>query len=187
MHARELLMLLLAGLFGFVGGIPSGRLQSAKAAAEPQIVRASRFELVDRSGRTVAALGRNQTGEVVLTFDGAGGRELAAFGLHHDRSPFLNLMGKDGKIRLTLSLGRADKPLLGMGDEREEGRVLLGFMEQDAPAGASSSWDDWGLLFRSPASLADLASIGLVADSKGVPSGRVAVRSATGRQWTAPQ
>jgi len=49
-----------------------------------------------------------------------------------------------------MELDQADEPMLGMGDERSEGRVHLGFMPPDTFP--YSNWDHWGLVFRAPGS-----------------------------------
>lgn len=182
MTGRQIWPLILATISGFVGGYISSRMQSVSASTT-DVLRASRFELVDESGRRIGAWERDSKGRSVITFVGKDGNELTTLGLAND-SPFLNMAGRDGKVCLTLHLGRADKPLLGMGDENWEGRVLLGFIEHDVP---SRHGDDWGLLFRAPGSLPDLASIGTTSNSAGVRSGRLSVRSSTGKRWSVPE
>ncbi len=61
-------------------------------------------------------------------------------------APELNLIGHDAKVYATLRFeGDLRRLILGMSEEKLEGRVMLGFMQPDTP---SPNWDDWGLLFR---------------------------------------
>jgi hypothetical protein len=189
---KQLLTLILAMTSGFIGGSIASHLQS-QSPATPGIVRASRFELIDESGRRISAWERDSRGQSLMTFVNKDGNELATFGLLNTGSPFLNMTGRDGKVRLTLGLGAKDKPLLGMGDEKWEGRVLLGFIENDTPSardenGAlSASDDDWVLLFRAPGHISDLASIGAISNRAGAKSGEISVRSSTGKRWSVPE
>lgn len=181
MTQREFCTLSLATICGFIGGSVASWPHPVHAASD--VVRASRFELVNESGGQIGVWGRDEEGHASLAFTAKGGKNLAVFGVRSDASPFLNMAGADGKVRLTLRLESGEKPLLGMGDETWEGRVLLGFVGQDT----KSAGDDWGLLFRAPGSVADLASIGVVSDSAGRRSGTIAVRGSTGRRWSAPR
>ena len=149
MTGKELRMLSLATVCGFIGGSVANE-QPVKAASD--ILRASRFELVDESGRRIGVWGRDQAGHTAIAFTGKGGNELAALGVRSDCYPFLDMAGADGKVRVTLRLESGDKPLLGMGDEKWEGRVLLGSIAHDT----SEPSDEWGLLFRGPVPLPNL-------------------------------
>ena len=70
------------------------------------------------------------------------------------------MRGRDGKIRISMVLDPADKPMLSMGDERREGRVHLGFMPPDTFP--YSDWDYWGLLFRAFGSEHGVVGMGTV-------------------------
>jgi hypothetical protein len=179
---KLLFTLIVAVAGGFIGGSLSNRMGSVRAAA-PDVIRASRFELIDESGRRIGVWERNSKGQS-LTFVGKDGNQQIAFGLLNSSYPFLDMTGRDGKLRLTLRLGRDDKPLLGMSDEKWEGRLLLGFIEHDV---SSSRDDDWGLLFRAPGLFQNLASIGITSNPAGVKSGMLSVRSSTGKTWSVPQ
>ena len=183
MTAKGLLTLTLVMVCGFIGGSISNRMCPVRAAV-PEVVRASRFELVNESGKQIGSWGRDPGGQTVLTFVEKDGKEMAGFGLRSDDSPFLDMAGRDGKVRLTLRLGARDKPLLGMSDEKWEGRVLLGFIEHDV---ASPRSDDWGLLFRAPGSFSGLASIGVTSNPAGMRSGLLSVLSRTGKRWSVPE
>ncbi len=181
MTMKGLVGLPLAAIFGFLGGIVSTRIQSVSAAASDTI-RASRFELSSSSGKTVAEWGSDSQGRTSLKFFRTNQREAVSVGLTEDEAPFVNLFGRDGKVRITLFLDKEGKPLLGMGDGILEGRVLLGSILHDVP---SSSDDDWGLLFRAPGLIHDFASIGVRSEGAS-RSGGISVRTSSGKTWSAP-
>jgi hypothetical protein len=74
------------------------------------------------------------------------------------------MWGRDGKQRIVMELDQSDKPALGMGDERWEGRVQLGFI---APDTYTPEWDNWGLWFRAFGSERPVASIGVTNSGPG--------------------
>ena len=79
-----------------------------------------------------------------------------------------------------LQLTERDQPLLGMGDDRWEGRVLLGMLQNDLGARG-----DWGLQFTSPGG--PLASIGVIGDQRSQPlSGTLFIRNQNGKTFKAP-
>lgn len=179
MTLKDIWALSLAAACGFLGGTAANPSKQAKAAA-PDTVRAARFELVDQSGHPISVWERDHQGRAVLAFEGKHGNQTIVLGLRPDASPFLDMEGPDGRPHMTLRLDARGRPLLGMGDESWEGRVLLGFVAPDTP----SKSDDWGLLFRAPGS-GTLASIGVVSDSTGARSGGLFVRTGTGEVWHA--
>jgi hypothetical protein len=71
--------------------------------------------------------------------------------------PFMNLQAKDGSSRAMLYLSEYQKPVFIMSDEHYEGRLILGFISNDARSPAD---DDWALSFRGP----DVATIGSMKD-----------------------
>jgi hypothetical protein len=171
---------LLSGVLGAVGAYAYLHLQSAKTE-KATIVRASRFELTDGTGRVVAFWGIDRGNNTVLAFLPKGGagdvgpngglkspaepagftrqnpNEAFAVGLMSSQVPFMNLVGKDGNSRALLYLTDQQKPVLHMSDGRTEGRLMLGFVSSDAP---SAGDDEWALLFRGP----DVAGIGSLKD-----------------------
>ncbi len=176
---KQGLSLLLSCVFGAVGASFYLRLQSARPE-KVSVVRASRFELTDSTGRVVAFWGTDRGNNTVLAFlpktagdVGPNGElklpseptgftrqnpnEAFAVGLMSNQVPFMNLMGKDGKSRTLLYLTDQQKPVLHMSDGRSEGRLMLGFVSNDVP---SPEDDEWALLFRGP----DVASIGSMKD-----------------------
>jgi hypothetical protein len=136
-------MVFAACVAGYVGGIASS--QTAVKASGAEVIRATRFELINRLGSPVATWESDSNGGAHLKFLG---QEAVGFdiGVLPDGRPVLNMSGRDGKRRIVMELDQADRPMLGMGDERREGRVHLGFMTPDTFP--YSNWDHWGLLFR---------------------------------------
>jgi len=153
--------LAVAALSAFLGGVIGSRSQVE--AADPQTIRASRFELVNASGATVATWEVGSGNEAHLRFLPVRGGAAVDIGVLPDGRPIVQMAGRDGKKRIVLELDQLDKPMLGMGDERWEGRVHLGFTEPDMP---SPDWDNWGLSFRG-SSERPVAAIGMVKSGTG--------------------
>jgi hypothetical protein len=143
MRLRDFIVILVACGAGYFGGIASR--QSPVEAAAPDVIRATRFELVDSSGAPAATWESGPNGGTHLSFLRANHAALE-IAILPDGRPVLNMSGRDGKRRIVMELDQSDKPMLGMGDERWEGRVALGFMPPDT--WPYSNWDHWGLLFR---------------------------------------
>jgi hypothetical protein len=159
MGSREILTVLLSTAMGFAAGGLSTRIYSNKIQ-QVTTLRAERFELVDAGGSVKAFWGHEASGDEVLAFEDATNRSVATIGVRSkggERSPFLDFAGRDGKSRAKLELGWMDRPIFGLSDEKWEGRVLLGFIENDSP---SPDDDNWALWFRHP----DDASIGTMRD-----------------------
>src|SRR5438270_10489294 len=121
MHVREPFMLTLAMCSGFVGGSIATSINPASAAA-PKSIQASRFELVDETGKPVAFWGVDTNSidgrQVVITFIDSKQRQLATFGMLSQKGPFLKISGSDGKARATLELGWQQRPVLTMNDDK---------------------------------------------------------------------
>jgi hypothetical protein len=170
---------LLSLVLGAVGGYAYSHQHSPHERGITTL-RASRFELVDSNGNVVAFWGTDRGNNTVLAFlqgstseDGAeeikpagqqtrftgqNRNEAFAFGMMSTQIPFMNILGKDGNSRASLYLTQQQKPILNMADERQESRLELGFISNDAPALED---DDWALRFRGP----DVAGIGSMRDS----------------------
>lgn len=156
MSFKDCFILLASCAAGYLGGVQAS--QSPASAASGDVVRASRFELV------------NETGNIVGSWEveSGGGVQLSLFrdqhpsfvlGTRPDGRPFLQMDGQDGKNRISLNLNQGDKPIFVMSDERWEGRVHLGFMPPDTFP--YSNWDHWGLLFRAFGSEHAVAGMGM--------------------------
>jgi hypothetical protein len=74
-----------------------------EAAAE--VVRASRFELVDSDGNVRAALTVDGEGNSGLSLSDEEGNVRASLVLNREGIPRLNLMGKSGTVRASLGFG----------------------------------------------------------------------------------
>ena len=168
---------LLSGVFGVIGAFAYTHWKYPDMPKVP-VIRSSRFELVDRSGRVVAFWGTDRGNNLVLAFlqkGQQGGRpeeylpfsqsdftmqdrnEAFAVGMLSTQVPFMNLQAKGGSSRALLYLTEYQKPVLVMSDEKFEGRLMLGFSSNDSPSPAD---DDWALAFRGP----DVAGIGSIKD-----------------------
>lgn len=167
MKMRDILFLVIALASGYVGAYIQRLYQTPPLNP---VIRATRFELIGPSGKPVAYWGSDPEKNIVLAFNDGSNHPVARFGLRDDGStgsPFLDLVGKDGKFRARMQLGWRDRPILAMSDEKWEGRVMLGFVENDAPNPDDS---DWALRFRFP----DDASIGVMRDARtGSVSGKI--------------
>lgn len=147
----------LAVLAGFIGG-EMGR-QVGVTAATSNVVKASKFELVNSAGVAVATWEISQEREPHLRFMSDRSRVSVDIGVLSDGRPIVKMVGRDGKARIVMELDQSDKPMLGMGDERWEGRMHLGYIEPDSP---TPDWDNWGLAFRGFGSERAVAGIGMV-------------------------
>jgi|HubBroStandDraft_1064217.scaffolds.fasta_scaffold109846_2 hypothetical protein len=145
MKISSLYGMIAAFAAGYLGGVAAS--QRSVEASPAAAIRATKFELVDGSGTPVAVWEVSPRGGAHMRFlynkGNAAGVDMGALS---DGRPFLFMAGRDGKVRIALQLDQADKPMLGMGDERWEGRVHLGFMPPDTFP--YSDWDHWGLVFR---------------------------------------
>lgn len=179
---RDFSWLTLAVFAGFVGGAALTQRRSAEAA--PGIVRATRFELLDDSGRTLAVLGRTPTRDTGLSFLASDGKQLAVLGVEANQMAFLTLAGGDGNGRADLRIGWHERPFLVMGDEKFRVRVKLGYLAYDSPAPED---ENWGVAFGAPLGFRSLASIGYLRDPvDGTIGGSVFVEDAKGKIWRAP-
>ena len=155
MNLKNTIGLLAACISGFLGGtlVSQNRIE----AVSPIVVRASKFELVNGAGVPVANWEVDSRNEIHLRL--LPNRESAAFdiGVLADGRPSLLMRGRDAKDRIVIELDEADKPMLEMGDERWQGRLILGFNGPDSP---DTVHDNWGLRFRAFGSERTVAGIG---------------------------
>ena len=182
---RDFGVVALSLISGFGGGMLSIRSQPVIAGSQ-EPVRASRFELVDGSGKTIAFWGMDSHQCTSLAFTGGTKNEVAVLGLSGFNA-FLHLNGADGKPRARLQVGWHEKPFLNLGDEVWQGRVSLGFIAGDAPGPED---DTWGLVFGAPPADRGHRVRAAIGYSKS-PSGRgwdgsVALEDSKGKIWKAP-
>lgn len=175
---KQCIAWVLSCVFGAIDGYSYSHWESAKTPRATAI-QASRFELTDSTGRVLAFWGTDRGNNTVLAFlqtperengqkdiklpteqtrfTGQNPNEAFAVGILSTQTPFMNILGKDGNSRASLYLTQRQKPIFNMADERNDSRLELGFISNDAPAPAD---DDWALRFRTP----DVAGIGSLKD-----------------------
>ena len=102
MRNTNITVLAVAVMAGFIGGVFAVRVFPQKvAAAESEVVRATRFELVNSSGKVDAYLGRDANGNVAIAFLGPEGRVRVELGLWSDmEGHLLRFLDKEGRSRL---------------------------------------------------------------------------------------
>lgn len=97
------LMVVLALLGGLVGGLVSSQLFVGRpvfaetALQNEQVVVAREFRLVDRQGKTRAALKFSPSSGPSLAMIDESGKARAALGLLGDGTPFLGMLDKNGQ------------------------------------------------------------------------------------------
>ena len=183
---RELAIVISASVSGFGGGIVS-TLPQAVVAASPQTIRATRFELVDTSGRSIAFWGIDEYDQVIIAFTGGTKSELAAFWLLSGLRGGLRLSGVDTKPRAALAVGDNERPVLGLFDYKGRGRVSLGFITADS---LDPDPDTWGLVLRAPPGESGhrvRAAIGYAKNASGHGwDGSILLEDNAGKVWKAP-
>jgi hypothetical protein len=156
MNIKNFYGVLAACAAGYFGGLLSS--QNSVRASPPDVVRATKFELINGTGTPIANWEVDSKGEARLNFLYSE-QAILAVGVLPDGRPFLRMGGRDGKNRIAIDLDQADKPMFVMSDERWEGRVHLGFIPPDTFP--YSGWDHWGLLFRAIGSERPVAGMGM--------------------------
>jgi hypothetical protein len=181
-----LVILVLAAISGFVGGLFGSRLRPAGTASE-LIVRANRFDLVDDRGRVVASWGPGANHGVSIRFVDANGADLASLGIASNGLPLLNFNGHDGRHRFAVTLmSGGEEPYLVFSDPGWEGRILLGNLpgSDTTPEGSQN----WGLRFTGPESVSGFARIGMFRNPRtGKTGGELRLHDENGKIWTIPQ
>jgi hypothetical protein len=158
MRNASLFNVIAAAVAGFIGGTVASR--APVRAASPQVIRASRFELVDSAGHALARWEVDpETNSAHLRFLARGGVALDE-GTFSDVGPFLRMNGRDSRNRIALELDPADKPGLMMSDERWLGRIVLGYAGSDTPD-IPDTEDSWNLEFRPAGTTLPAAKIGM--------------------------
>lgn len=151
MKLKEIIILVLALAFGFLGGLASARFQPGTfrypTTITGDVVRAGRIELVDPMGRprAILSLDARLRRDVTLSFLTPDGKTVASFGAAPNL-PFLKLLGNDGIVRAELRLTGLDQPLLEFSDGTPNVRVGLGAFEGDDLTTARAE-TLWGLAF----------------------------------------
>ena len=95
---------------------------------EEDVVRATRFELVDASGNVKAVLGQVESGNPGLVLYGANGERRAALRVMGDDTARLHLFHRDGSPRAWMALDWTGKPALTLFGEDMRPRASLATM-----------------------------------------------------------
>jgi len=103
----------------------------------------------------------SKASQVHLCFLSKGGPIGFDVGVWLDGRPFIAMNGRDGKNRIAMGLDEANKPALGMSDERWQGRIVLGHKGSDTPDILDDPLDQWGLEFRPFGSERPVAAMGM--------------------------
>jgi hypothetical protein len=165
---RTILLLAGAVFAGFIGGLAHSQNPEPSPIS---VIRTSRLDLVDGKG-VIVGQWDSAAGGSRIRFLSRRGSVIMEIGADADGRPDIQMLGEDGKRRVTISLNARDKPLFAMSDERWQGRVVLGFLDQDFP---DPGVDKWGLLFRAFGSEHAVASIGSSKLADGASEGYVTV------------
>ncbi len=175
---------LLALGAGFAGGVFHTWSSQIQA---PTAIRATRFDLVDASGNTVAfwtpnpALSTGGDAGAALVFTDPRGVRRCELGMSGGNSaPFLRFYGADRAERVGVMLGYKDDPAIFLRDS-DGIRATLGAAHGDAP---SPSEDQWGLSLRARKEGAG-ASIGFHRWWDGAYDATVTLSDGAGRTWKA--
>jgi hypothetical protein len=164
MRLTNALNVVAACVAGFLGGTLAS--QTRVEAVSPQVVRASKFELLDATGVPVARWEVDpEKHQAHLCFVSKDGRVALDIGVQSASSPFLAMNGRDGKPRIDMGTGWMDKPALVMSDERWQGRIVLGHAGSDTPDILDDPRDQWGLEFRPFGSEMPVAIMGMARSS----------------------
>lgn len=122
--------LVLSAICGFIGAmlfqmVHSELVRDAKAGGE-RIISATRFDLVDASGKVRAQLGTAKEGPPGFWMMDERGVARISMGLYPDGTSHIGLQDKDGAmIQLMRSIGSSESPLLIFKNKGED-RMILG-------------------------------------------------------------
>jgi hypothetical protein len=135
---------LIGSLGAFVQYLFTPRMAEASAS---QVLRGSRFELVDNSGKVKAVLECGQAKQPRLRMLSEEGVAIIDVGLTGSGSPYWSFNGADGSSRVVVKIGFGDKPILLMGDRTSPSKLILGSVQSDAP---DPTLDTWAVEFSQP-------------------------------------
>ncbi|MGJ5820000.1 hypothetical protein [Paludibaculum fermentans] len=176
--------LICSAIGAVLGGYCALLLKEHGAAAAPPVVRAERFELVTKDGKTLAIWGKAQDGNVVTAFLDSTGKVRAEFGVTPDGGvQWIRMYGPDGQQVARFGTDGYSAGTLSLGDEERSARILLGSIPGDVPARSES----WGLVFPRKGGFSNWIEIG-VRDrgSSDDVSAMMSLSGASGVRWTAP-
>jgi hypothetical protein len=177
--------LLLAYSAGILGSVTANVLMARRVeAAAAQVVRGSRFELVDESGVARAFLEFERPGRPRLRIAAGAQSDEVDIGVTGLGQGYLVLNGRDGRRRFSVQMGYLNKPTLFMGDDESSSKVTLGSVQPDA---FDPNLDFWALRFSRTMPDSTLGGVFVDIGHGGRPSrGSVSVRAADGKLWSLP-
>lgn len=135
--------MLRTAIAGFVGvlvgaavvGVGCGQKeQSAGDAANANVVRAEKFEVVDSGGRMLAVWSSAAPGGCGLFFYDGTGKKRAQLAVLADGSPSLSVSDKDGETRAALMVMPDGSPILALYDEDGQRRATLMVLPDGGPS-----------------------------------------------------
>ena len=186
MKFRGLGVILLSLVCGYFGAWLERKAHSRDSSVS-SVIRSQRFELVGPIGQTIGVWNLDEHGNTILTFLDGRSHAAASIGLRNMgpnsySSPIMEFVASDGKPRIVIELQQPrEQPTIGLGDERWEGRMMLGFIASDYVSPEDS---DWGLQFRHP----NLASMGVFRDAKnGMFRGSLFIADGRGHAFLYPR
>jgi hypothetical protein len=183
---NHIAIVVLSAVSGFGGGILSVKSQVVDAASQ-QTIRATRFELVDSSDKSIAFWGTDQVGQLVIAFTKGTQSELAAFGLFSGVRGGLSFNGIDTSPRVALVIGDHGKPGLSLYDDKGRGRVGLGFITADS---LDPDPDTWGLVLSAPPGESGHRVRAAIGYSRNLSThgwdGSILLEDNAGKTWKAP-
>lgn len=144
MNLRFLIVSVTAFLAGLAGGWTSRFLPTDLSTSRYGTIRATRIELVDKTGNAKAFIGTDSDRDTALVFLDDKGRERAKFGLVYGPfAPMMVMYGGDGKERVVFQLSMIDdRPMIFLGDQTGV-RAHLGSYQNDAPDPKDENWGLW--------------------------------------------
>ncbi len=134
-NLSELTKVLVAGAVGAVltnllGGVG---VFAQKRPPHRKLLRAERFELVDQSGKSHAALSFDLEGRASLALFSKTGSSVVTLMVGEEGEPSLDLYDQGGKARVALSLLASGEPSLNLHDEEGKRRAALGLRSDGEP------------------------------------------------------
>ena len=171
---------------GFIGGLAGTVFMGTQAASvQSRILRARQFDLITARGDVAAVLTSGEDGLARLAFKSADHkRDALTISVERSGEPSITLYNHMGTKVAVLGVHTEGDPFLGMGDEKMEGRVILGAFQEDL---AGTRAGTWGLSFQSPDHsnpVLTLSVLKLLPTEKS--SGQIVTFDREGRYWSAP-
>jgi len=152
---------ILSLALGFCGGVaalavgPRLRIPALRPDLTVRTLRAERFELVSPGNERLAYWGRDWPEDrTLLVFLDEKGRPRAEIGVESrgksntNLTPFVTLLGSDGKPRMQQRLDPSESAVFEMGDTLTENRVAIGhWIYRDMNGEQTDPWEKWSMVF----------------------------------------